>query len=92
MPIPFDDDDSGYGRWIASHPDGYVVNTYRTPHPAYLKLHRTTCRTISGTPARGLTWTSGEYAKICAVDRSDLGRWARDQVGGALDPCLLCRP
>jgi hypothetical protein len=27
----FLDDDAGYERWLAGHPDLYVVNTTRTP-------------------------------------------------------------
>ncbi len=92
MPVPFVDDELGYKRWIAAHPGGYVVNTYRTPGPTYLKLHRATCRTISGSPARGIRWTSGGYAKVCADDRAELDRWARTAVGGTLDPCPFCQP
>jgi hypothetical protein len=43
----FVDDDEGYLAWVASHPDGYVVNCGRSPTPAYLRLHRAACKFIS---------------------------------------------
>ncbi len=39
----FVDDDPGYLDWLARHPDGFVVNTGRTPTAAYLMLHRAGC-------------------------------------------------
>ena len=88
----FVDKDQDYLRWLTSHHDGFVVNTYRTPDPSYLILHRSACWTISGTPARGNRWTTGDFAKACSDDRTDLERWARDRVGGALKPCQKCEP
>ena len=84
----FVDDDTGYLRWNAQNPDGYVVNTYRNPTPAYLILHRATCRTISGNPARGRQWT-GEYLKACG-DLAELQTWASREVHGTLRHCQLC--
>jgi hypothetical protein len=54
----FIDDDGSYTDWIARNPEGFVLNTYREPTPRYLKLHRATCRTINGHPARGVRWTA----------------------------------
>ena len=36
----FIDDDRGYRDWLYDHPDGFVINTGRTPSAAYLMLHR----------------------------------------------------
>ena len=60
----FVDDDPGYLDWVARHPDGFVINTGRTPTFSYLMLHRARCGTITGRPARGTTFT-GDYAKVC---------------------------
>ena len=92
MAHEFVDDDAGYRRWLGGHPSGFVVNSFRTPTPAYMMLHRSTCVTISGVPARGSRWTTGDYIKVCAERRADLERWARERAGGTLTPCGLCQP
>jgi hypothetical protein len=88
----FADDDAGYLAWVERHPHGFVVNTYRRPDPRYLLLHRATCGTIRGKPARGDRWTTGDFSKACSETRADLDHWARQTVGGPLTPCKLCRP
>jgi hypothetical protein len=84
----FLDDDNGYLSWLARHPDGSVINTYRQPTPTYLLLHRATCKTITGSPARG-TWWTADYSKICG-DRDELLSWARAAVGAEPRVCPLC--
>jgi hypothetical protein len=91
----FLNDDLGYQRWLEAHPDLYVLNAERTPRPSYLMprpsylmLHRATCRTISGTPARGTQWTA-DYIKVCGP-RGDLEAFARHDVGGEARACGLC--
>jgi hypothetical protein len=84
----FVDDDDGYLDWLVAHVDGFVINTERSPRPAYVMLHRASCRTISGDPARGLRWTH-DYIKVCG-DRNELEEFARRQIGGAAKPCGLC--
>ncbi len=81
-------DDSGYMRWLAQHPDGYVINTYSTPSASYLKLHRATCASISRLQANATTFTGGEYSKLCG-DRAELQRYAQ-RLGGAAQPCPNC--
>ena len=92
MSQTFIDDDRGYLDWLERYPSGFVVNTYRNLDPRYLILHRATCGTITGTPARGNRWTTGDFAKVCSERRADLDAWARSTVGGTLHPCGLCRP
>jgi hypothetical protein len=88
--VTFEDDDHGYLAWLAAHPNGYVVNTTRPPSRRYLKLHAAICRTIRGVPPNGTTWTAGQYAKICAPTRGELGRWARRHFGANIDHCGHC--
>ena len=85
---PFRDDDSGYRQWLAAHPEGFVLNTYTKPKPTYLVLHRTSCHTISGNPARGVRWTA-DYIKFCG-GRRELEEYARRDLGGAVQPCGVC--
>ena len=89
MPITFDRQDKGYLDWIDGHQHGYVVNTYRNPHPGYLRLHRASCGTISGTPARGTTWTDGDFVKVCSESIQELDCRARREANGTLKPCGL---
>ena len=83
----FVDDDGGYLDWLDHHPDGFVINTLRTPSAAYLMLHRASCGTITGKPARGTTFM-GEYAKVCG-ELNELEEFAR-HLGGHAQPCGLC--
>jgi hypothetical protein len=83
----FVDDDRGYLDWLAQHPDGFVINTGRTPTATYLVLHRAGCGTINGKPARGTTFT-GDYAKVCGA-RRELETFGRE-LGGQAQPCGLC--
>jgi len=85
----FVDNDTGYLQWLAAHPDGFVMNAARNPTPAYLVLHRTSCHTISGIPARGSRWTTGDYIKICGR-RRELEEFARRKVDGEAGTCGLC--
>ena len=83
----FVDDDAGYQQWLSNEPDGFVINTYRSPSSAYMVLHRATCKTISGQPARGTTFM-GEYSKVCGT-REELQRFS-GSLGGEARPCRLC--
>lgn len=86
----FVNDDAGYLGWLAAHPDGFVINTFRKPGPAYLVLHRATCSTIGATPANRRQWTVA-YAKICG-DRDQLEAFARRDLGGEATLCGRCLP
>ena len=85
-------DDAEYLAWLGRHPDGFVVNTSRNPKASYLILHRASCGTIGGKPTVRSNWTTGQYIKVCSENRADLNQWARQNVGGSLKPCGLCRP
>jgi len=86
--IRFQDDDEAYRAWIADHPNGFVLNTFREPKPTYLILHRADCGSISS--GRISDYTTGKYIKICSVDENDIERWGRDHTGGDLHNCQLC--
>jgi hypothetical protein len=61
----FRDDDAAYLAWLAANPRGYVINIQRALNPADARAHHAGCLTITGTPARGRTWT-GPYVKACS--------------------------
>ena len=83
----FVDDDAAYLDWLSGHPGGFVLNTGRSPSAAYLMLHRASCGTIRGMPARGAAFTR-DYAKVCG-DRDELDAFAR-RLGGEASACGLC--
>jgi hypothetical protein len=85
----FRDDDDGYLAWLAAHPAGFVLNVERSPRPNYLILHRATCRTITGRPARGGPWT-GPYIKVCSHDELHVAAWTGKTVGAAPTRCGVC--
>jgi hypothetical protein len=87
----FRDQDDSYLTWVADHPQGYVLNCDLEPSAAYLVLHRASCRTVSGTPANGSSWTSTS-SKACAMTKVDLDKWAQQRTGGTPAPCGLCHP
>jgi len=59
----FTDDDAGYLRWIANHPNGFVLNIERGERPEYTVLHRATCPSISRNREDG-AYTSRNYKKV----------------------------
>ncbi|CAN5229403.1 hypothetical protein BH09ACT8_BH09ACT8_56250 [soil metagenome] len=87
----FRDDDTGYLAWLATHPEGYVVNILRSHSVAQSRLHHAGCRTIDGNIPRGDVWT-GPYVKVCADSVADLEQWAADQVGQPIPLCGTCYP
>ncbi len=87
----FVDDDEGYRTWVQSHASGFVLNTYRTPQPDYVMLHKTSCGWIQRPIGRGDNLTYA-FIKICSPDRSALEGWSRQQVGMEAHPCGLCKP
>jgi hypothetical protein len=84
----FVDDDAGYQQWLSNEPDGFVINTYRSPSSAYMVLHSATCRTISGQPARGTTFM-GEYSKVCGT-REELQRFPTASVARRGPAAFAC--
>ena len=88
--IQFIDDDSGYLNWLAANPNGFVVNSERTPKSGYLILHRVSCSHINSSDRKN--WTTTGYAKTCSLDQSALAAWASAITSGVLDACHFCKP
>lgn len=87
----FREDDAGYLEWIASHPDGFVINIVHGHSASGARLHHADCRTISGRNSRDGRWT-WPYVKVCADRLSDLQSWATDHVRREIPPCGTCQP
>jgi len=87
----FCDDDAGYLAWLATHPDGYVINLARSRNPSDARTHQADCGTISGEIPRGRAWTE-TYIKVCAEHLGELEKWAADTYGPPIAHCGNCRP
>lgn len=98
MPIVFDNDDAAYLNWLATHPDGYVINRRRGESSGYMVLHRSECRTISrhAQNAHLEGFTGRGYLKVCATTVSALDDYTRVEGGrpdgGFSSECSICRP
>src|SRR5688572_17941414 len=93
----FVDNDANYRRWLARHPEGFVVNTYHNVSPRYLVLHRATCASISVfSPETVGGYTERQYSKACADTIEDLRAWVRanGRPNGTFtsEKCSRCKP
>ena len=86
---PFQDDDQGYLKWVADHPEGYVLNIQRGLNPSDARLHRATCHTI--TRVGGGPWT-GQYIKVCSAMLGALEDWAQAKIQTDIPGCGFCHP
>ena len=87
----FRDNDQGYAAWLAVNGQGYVLNIQRTLNPSDARVHHADCRTITGTPPRGRTWT-GPYVKACSLSLPELDAWALTHARSAITRCGTCQP
>jgi hypothetical protein len=87
----FRDDDQGYAAWLGAHAHGYVLNIERTMNPSDARVHHANCRTITGTPPRGKTWTAA-YVKACSSFLPEPDAWALAYARSALTRCGTCQP
>ena len=88
----FDHDDAGYVGWLEANPHGFVLNSYRSPQPSYLILHRATCSSISRTSEPPVRWTTSDFIKICSNEVTEIEAWCRRETGTGPQPCGMCRP
>lgn len=87
----FNNDDTGYLRWVKANPRAYVVNTTKPALPNFLILHLASCPAVYGEAGVGNYWTAGSL-KACSARRNELEDWAQNQIGGQVQACRLCKP
>jgi hypothetical protein len=87
----FRDDDAGYQAWLATHPDGYVVNIARSHNATTARVHHAYCQTINRQNSSDGART-GPYIKVCAQHLTELEQWASEHVGEAIPLCGACHP
>ena len=83
------DQEQEYRDWVNGNPSGFVLNTDTAPDPRRLKTHRSVCWSIEKYLYKN---PLGDQSKHCSLDLAELGRWAREETGGQLDPCSFCEP
>lgn len=94
--VRFEGDDDSYLWWIGAYPQAYVVHAGARPRPGdNMTLHRSACTYVSNVGLYGKgSFTERGSIKVCGTERSELERWAREQVGpGAVlnDGCNCMR-
>lgn len=85
----FDQDEERYLKWVADHPNGYIVNVDRKlQFSQYPMVHAATHKLISSS-AIG-SYTTGDYIKICSASLSELEAHARTRYDRSLTRCKAC--
>lgn len=87
----FRDDDRSHAAWRAANARDYVLNIERPMNPPDARVHEAGCRTITGMPPRGRTWT-GPYVKACSLSLTELDARALSHAGSAITRCGICQP
>ncbi len=93
--IEFLNDDEGYLSWIATNPDGLVLNVRQVADPDYVVLHRARCGSISTDKREPGAYTTRGYRKVCAASVAELQLAAKREGrgdGSFSKRCGLCRP
>ena len=92
----FDSGDAPYMKWMERHPEGYVLNTRRTPYTTYVVLHRSGCSHIASIKTgKDDGFTARDYIKVCAEEPQPIVDWVKEnrRTGlSSLRPCGSCEP
>ncbi len=79
--IEFLDDDEGYLSWIATNPDGLVLNVRRMADPNYVVLHRANCGSISTDKREPGAYTRGSDESISKIRSTAVHEWSNASSG-----------
>ena len=86
----FCDDDPGYLAWVASHPDGYVLNQPRLARAKAPTLHRVGCAALA--PRDGADALTAGAVKVCGPSAGALEAWSTARGAGRPRACRRCSP
>jgi len=88
----FDNDESGYLKWVEANPRGFVANLDKAKnilrYPMYPMVHKATHGSISSPTRRN--YTTGEYFKFCSTDLDTLEEYSQEKFGRRLTYCQQC--
>ncbi|GAB1406950.1 hypothetical protein MASR1M8_08690 [Thermomonas brevis] len=85
----FDNDETGYLKWVQANPHGFVANidrAVRVPH--YPMVHAATHGSMSS--AKIGNFTTSDYIKFCSTDLGALEQYSQIKFGRALTRCSQC--
>lgn len=93
----FDSGDEPYREWLENHPEGYVLNTERSPEASYARFHQPDCSHISGWSSqyRSDPYTGDYRIKVCADEPEPLIKWlikSRPKSVAVAKSCRSCEP
>ena len=98
MLFEFKNNEQSYLRWLRKHPLGFVMNTRRSPDPAYTVLHKALCHTVRRYPNMETNpggFTENAYIKISADSIEELRAWVKSigrSDGSFSKECEICKP
>ena len=85
----FDNDETGYLKWVQANPRGFVANVDRAGTvPQYPMVHVATHGSMSS--AKIGNFTTGDYVKFCSTDLDALEQYSQPKFGRALTRCSQC--
>ena len=85
----FDNDETGYLKWVQSNPHGFVANVDRAGRvPQYPMVHATTHGSMSS--AKIGNFTTGDYVKFCSTDLDALEQYSQTKFDRSLTRCSTC--
>ncbi|MFD3165201.1 hypothetical protein [Herpetosiphon sp. NSE202] len=92
--IVFDGDDEAYFNWMEQHPEGFVLNVFRSSIVGPHVVHRSNCGHIRRGPGMdaGAFTTRTQY-KVAAFTVDQLETWRNYyQPDAAIKYCQTCNP
>ncbi len=91
----FRDREDEYLKWIAIHPNSFVLTTSRSISIHYMSLHTSNCHHISSHNRKmaNNAFTGQKFIKICSDNVADLYSWILENGGvGFTQVCKTCNP
>lgn len=85
----FDRDDPAYLQWVATKPDGFVLDVPRGDRSELL-LHRAGCERLAAQGDAG-GWTV-DSLKLASGEKWRLDDWADGELGRRPPRCPVCSP
>ena len=80
--------DVDYFKWLATNPDGYVLNIALSHYHLYPMIHAAKCHHVSSD--KTINYTTQNYYKVCSNSIAELEAYSWQEHHKALTPCGTC--